>query len=589
MPDWIKASRAASLNTMVMVACAIVVGALLFWNAWTFAYVFWIGTSPLPFGDQWDAGLFPEQWTQNLFGLHNEHRPALARLVGALDWYLADARNGVNATFIAVCYPVVGLVLFKLVNTIVGDWRRAAVIAGLASAIILTLAQWENLLWPFQTHFVGSFVFALLALFFAARTAPPSQSPRWKTVNVLVCLFASFFAVSLASGLLVLPFVAALFFILGASPRLKYGYIVFVIIVLGLYFYRYASPNHLNPLAALRNVWAVGNFALAYLGSPFTRGDPSLAAVVGASGVLALIVVVADAVITFLREPRLLQASKGAAYLVLLLFAVFIFCADGATALGRVIDFGIEGALAPRYATPAVFFWAGLVAACLVQPYVRRSGSSSILCWGGAVLGVALASTVAFQQRAYVASMYNKRAERFNAAIAYLLGIRNQPVIFPLYPQPAVFAGHLDEPFERLRHARKSIFAAEDWMARLGTPLREWKPDLSRDCRGAIERRAIVPDQAEPISELAGWAWDDERRRVPDLIAFTDARDLVLGFAAPGFRRVDLREQQVAVTSSAAGWNGFVRADQTVTIHAYGVMLGRSNRACEFATSFSSQ
>jgi hypothetical protein len=589
MPDWIKASRALRLNTLAAVACVVVVGALLFWNAWTFAYVFWIGTSPLPFGDQWDASLFPEESIRYLFRLHNEHRPALGRLVGVLDWYLADARNGVNASFIALCYPVVGLVLFKLVNTIVADWRRAAVLAGLASAITLSVAQWENMLWGFQTHFVGSFVFALLALFFAARAAPPSQSPRWKTVNVLLCLFASFFALSLASGLLVLPFVAALFFILGASARLKYGYIGFAIVAFGLYFHGYASPNHSNPLAALRNVWLVVRFALAYVGSPFAQGHTDVAAAVGALGALVLIVLVADAVITFLREPRLLQAPEGAAYVVLLLFAVFIFCTGGAAALGRALDLGIEGALAPRYATPALFFWGDLVVACLVQPDVCRDAVSHFLRWGGAVLGVALASTVAFQQRAYVASMYNKRADRFNAAIAYVIGIRNQPVILQLYPQPPVFAGHLDEPFQRLRRARKSIFTDDDWVARLGTPLREWKPDLSVACRGAIDQRAIVPDQAVAISEVAGWAWDDERRRVPDLIVFTDARGLVVGFGGLGVRRLDVRGQQAGVTSSATGWNGFVRADQTATIHAYAVMLGRSNRACEFARSVSSQ
>jgi hypothetical protein len=173
-----------------------------------------------------------------------------------------------------------------------------------------------------------------------------------------------------------------------------------------------------------------------------------------------------------------------------------------------------------------------------------------------------------------------------SGAIAYLLGIRNQAVAVELYPPAAeVRKGHLDEPFERLRHARKSVFAAEDWAARLGTPLREWKPDLNSACRGAVDRRAPVPDQATAISELAGWAWDDEHRRVPDLIAFTDAQGLVIGFGAPGFRRVDAREQQAGVTSSASGWRGFVRADPTATVHAYGVMLGRSDWSCEFATS----
>jgi len=588
MPDWIKASCAVRLNTMAALACAIVVGALLFWNAWTFAYIFWIGTSPLPFGDQWS--LFPDQIIRNLFGLHNEHRPTLGRLVGLLDWYVDDARNRVNATFIVICYPVLGLTLFKLVKTIVADWRRAVLFTGLASAIILSAAQWENMLWGFQTTFVGSFVLALLALFFAALAAPASQLPGRKTANVVLCLSASFFAVfSLASGLLVLPFVTALFFLLGTSPRIKYGYSVFAIAALGFYFYGYAGPSdQANPLTSLRDMSAVGRFTLAYVGSPFARGDPDVAAITGAAGLLVLIVLIANAAITLLREPRLLQAPKGAAYIVLLLFAVFIFCTGGLTALGRSTGFGIGGALSPRYATPALFFWGDIVVACLVQSDVRRDGVSPFLCCGGAALGVALASYVAFNQRAYVESMYNKRAEKFNAAIAYLLGIRNQPVVLQLYPQAAaVLAGHLDKPFQRLQRAHKSIFT-DDWVARLGTPLREWKPDLGSACRGAIDRRALVPDQATAISELVGWAWDDERRRVPDLIAFTDARGLVVGFAAPGFRRVDVR-QEAGVTSSAAGWNGFARADQTVTIHAYGVALGFSNRACEFAASLSSR
>jgi hypothetical protein len=591
MLDWIKASKAVRLSTMAAFACAVVVGALLFWNASTFAYVFWIGTSPVPFADQWDAPLFPDEIIRNLFRLHNEHRPALARLILLLDWYLADARNAVNAAFIAACYPVFGLTLFKLVNTIVADWRRAALFAGLASAIILSVAQWENMLWGFQTHFVGSFVFVLLALYFAARAALPSQSSGWKTTNVALCLFASFFAVfSLASGLLALPFVAALFFIVGASPRLKYGYILFAVAAIGFYLHDFAIPgDHSNPLVSLRDPLAVGHFALAYVGSPFARGHVDVAAPVGALGLLVLIALIADAVIALRREPRLPQAPKGAAYIALLLFAVFIFCVGGLTGLGR-INFGIPEALAPRYATPALFFWAALVAACLVQSDVRRSGGSRILHWGGAVLGVALAACVAFQQRAYVADMYNKKPDRFNAAIAYLLGIRNKPIALQLYPVPPVLAaGHLDEPFLRLERSRKSIFAAEDWVARLGTPLREWKPDLNEACRGAIDRRAPVPDQATAISEIAGWAWDDERKRVPDLIVFTDASGLVIGFAGLGVRRLDVRERQTGVTSSAVGWEGYVRADGTATIHAYGVALGRSSRACEFATSLSSQ
>jgi hypothetical protein len=589
MLNWLRALSAKPLETMSTRACLVVVGALLFWNASTFGYVMWLGISPLPFGDQWDgcgASLSPEQCLRNLFAQHNEHRPALARLIGFLDWYLADARNVINLSFIALCYPVFGGALFNLVNKIVADWRRAAVVSGLALAIALSAVQWENMLWAFQTVFVGSFVCAFLALFFAALAVqqPPPAEP--KLIDFFLCMFASLLAVfSLASGLLILPCVIALFFIRSAPARLKYGYTVFAIATVALYFYGFSRPTeHANPLTSLGDVWRVVHFTLVYIGSPFARGDVDAALVVGAVGSLVLIALIANAVIAFRREPGLLQTPKATAYVALLLFAVFVISAAGLTALGR-INFGIRQPLAPRYATPALLFWADLIAVCLVQSYVQRHTPRRIFHWFGALMGVALASYGAVHQIDYIPFARKLRTERFDAAIAYLIGIRNQPVVLALYPEPsALLTGHLDQPFQDLQRSRKSIFT-EDWADRLGTPMREWRLHLGSGCRGAVDRREIVPDQAAPISQLEGWAWDDERKRASDLIVFTDAQGLVVGFAGLGVPRIDVRRDQAGIMSTYTGWKGFVRAERTVPMQAYGIIFSQPNRACEFAVS----
>jgi hypothetical protein len=588
-PNWLRTPNARPLEMKSTRAWLIIfVGILLFWNAATFGYVMWIGFSPLPFGDQWGS-LFPEQSIRNLFAQHNEHRPTLTRLIGLLDWYLADARNTVNLSFIALCYPAFGVALFKLVNVIAADWRRAAVVTGLAFATALSAAQWENMTWGFQTGFVGSFVCAFLALFFASLAAQRQTSAERKSINVLLCLSASFLAVfSLASGLLILPLVIALLFICGASAKLKYGYAAFAIAMFACYLYGYSGPiEHANPLASLRDVWAVAHFALAYIGSPFARGDVDVASSVGALGALVLLALAANAAVVFWREPRLLDTPKLAAYVALLLFAVFVISAGGLTALGR-INLGIRQPLAPRYATPALLFWADLIALCLVQSYVHRH-ARRIFRRLGAIIGVVLASYVAACQIDYMPVARKLRAERFDAAIAYLIGIRNQPVVLALYPIPStLLAGHLEGPFQRLQRSRKSIFTV-DWADRLGTPLRGWNLRLGPGCRGAVDRRSIVPDQAAPISQLEGWAWDDERERAPDLIVFTDAAGLVVGFAGLGVPRADVRTVHAEITSDYTGWKGFVSADRTVIMQAYGVIFGRSNRACEFAASLAAR
>ena len=221
----------------------IVVGALSLWNVSTSLYMMWIGYSPLPSGDQWDTALFPDESIRNLFAQHNERRPTLGRLLGLLDWYLASARNVINISFIALCYPVFTLALFMLVDTIVGNWRRSALVAVLALAIIVSALQWGNLLWRFQTAFVGSFILAFLSLFFARRASQKPQSVARTTTSFGLCLMSSFFAAfSLASGLLTLIFVPMMLFILNASAKLQYSYVAFAAATLVAYFYDYASP-----------------------------------------------------------------------------------------------------------------------------------------------------------------------------------------------------------------------------------------------------------------------------------------------------------------------------------------------------------
>ena len=82
-----------------------------------------------------------------------------------------------------------------------------------------------------------------------------------------------------------------------------------------------------------------------------------------------------------------------------------------------------------------------------------------------------------------------------------------------------------------------------------------------------------MPEQETSISELVGRAWDDTRRRVPDLTVFTDAQDLVVGFATPGYPCDDVRCAQPRITSNYTGRERFARDDTIDTLRAYGIFF----------------
>ena len=82
-----------------------------------------------------------------------------------------------------------------------------------------------------------------------------------------------------------------------------------------------------------------------------------------------------------------------------------------------------------------------------------------------------------------------------------------------------------------------------------------------------------MPEQETSISELVGRAWDDTRRRVPDLTVFIDAQDLVVGFATPGYPCDDVRCAQPRITSNYTGRERFARDDTIDTLRAYGIFF----------------
>ncbi len=567
---------------MAAYLAAATVTALLLWNAATTFALMWIGTSALPFGDQWDTSLLPDELIRNLFAQHNEHRPAVARLVGWLDWYLADARNAMTATFIALCHVVFGLVLFRLVHMVVKDWRGAALISALATAIVVADRQTENLLWGFQTAFVGSFAAALLALFCAVITTT-ARSSAGRMASFAACLVASGVSVfSLASGVLTLVFVTILLFLASAPLVFRAGYSLFSIGLIAFYLHDYSRPTyHTNPWVAIHHGLKLARYTAAYLGAPFAEGRRHIAVYFGAWGALLVAGLLIWSAVSYRRERRSNDIRGIAAYYGLILFTGLIGCAALMTGLGR-LDFGLGQAMSVRYGTPASMFWGVLVAALIVSPAIRGRWPSRVVQGYGVLLATGLAVFVATQQLKYMPKARDMHRDKLLGGIAYLVGLRSGPEVLHIYPIASrVAEGHLDEAMQRLKESHKSIFSYR-WANLLGLPLGELRGEPVSGCHGAVDQATLVQAGEAPISKVAGWAWNDRSRRSPDLIILTGQDGTISGFGVPGFRRLGGGQGQSGMPDNN-GWTGFARGGDADMYHAFEIYLGKTARICELA------
>ncbi len=266
-----------------------------------------------------------------------------------------------------------------------------------------------------------------------------------------------------------------------------------------------------------------------------------------------------------------------------LILAFMIIGAALMAALGRVL-FGPLQAMSSRYGTPALAFWADLVVLCFMRAQLAAGPVAKALPRGGGALGVFLACSLALHQLGYVNLVHRISAERLSGAMAYMVGVRSQPAL-SLYPVADPLAkGALDKRFETLALQHKSIFA-EGWPEHLGSPLRAWTGESQGHCSGVVDNRANVPGGAV-VQQLEGWAWLTDKRRAPDLIAFTDNRGTIVGFAEPGFMRKPLKKSLHSRRAMFAGFVGFAPGGPQTPYQAFGITLSHGMaRACAFAVS----
>ena len=404
---------------------------------WLGSLIFRYGVDS-PFGDQW-SGTFPlfakmQADTLSLsdfFAFHNEHRIFFPKL---LTFFLARLTHWNNRVELLVIWLLVCVCAFNIWQTakLTGhrNTRAHLVLLLTASVLFFTPLQWENLLWGFQIGF-------LLPL--ACMTALPwiafSRWPFNFVYTLLLCLVSTF---SIASGMAAWLLAAGLLSLTNSKAESRFHLLCWSLWIctafasVAFYFHGFDPPGgHPSGMEALRHPLLAIQFALTYLGFPFSSGtslnETALATSVG--GALVAFLGLALAYLWRVRTDRIF-VQRSAPWLALIGIAL-INCF--LTMFGRV-GFGISAATRPRYVSFAILLPIGLLflAAQIFGHWrVRQPLFNGLRKWtlfGSFAFSVALGLLFCFGTIRVLDSWPALQHERLSGkAVLFLINILDEP------------------------------------------------------------------------------------------------------------------------------------------------------------------
>ncbi len=319
-----------------------------------------------PWLDEWDSTrLLLEKMQAGTLGLadffafHNEHRIFFPRLLTFGLAKLTHWNVRVELLMIWILACVCSLNLWRVAQ--VSGWRNSRTRHWLllgTNVLLFSPLQWQNLLWGFQIGF-----FLPLATMTACLWVAPSFRRPFDFLGTMVLCFITTF--SIASGFASWFLTAPLLLLWNGKTRAggeKIWWLIWASVGIGsvcFYFHGFARPAaHPSPIAAVKDPLLAIQFALAYLGNPFSSGtafdQASIAQMTGAALVIALLVSVIY-LWSCQRDRRLLAHSLPWLSLTTIALVNAVL-----TTFGR-FGFGMNSALPSRYVSFAIMLPIGLL------------------------------------------------------------------------------------------------------------------------------------------------------------------------------------------------------------------------------------
>ncbi len=517
-----------------------------------------IGYSPVPYWDMWDGTVnfilrFDDAPIDQMFEQHNEHRLVLARLFFLIEYYVFDG-SGIfltvcNYLFVFVSWGVFARCLYQI-NAPDSPPRDIHLLVVILGAWLFLWAQKVNFLWAFQSQFFLAQLLPLIAFLLLSKAA--YQSRVWSMTFCAAIMIGVTSALSMANGVLALPFMAAWAIIL-RMPKAQVAALALIAeLTLWLYFTDYSQPSGHGALfeTILTDPVGILVYTFRYLGNPGVHlaGSSGLIKIVSTLGGFGLAVFAAVAAFRATQNRPAEPIAAG-----LLLFIIYVGASAFVTAGGRLI-LGMDTAVSSRYTTPTLMAWAAVF--CIASPQILRIYRAS----DRAALGLVSTALVALclLMVSQVRALESKQALNHDKALAVLaleMGIGDREPISLIYPHiPPVL-----DVASRASDADLGIFGWQIYRGVRESIGQTTELPSTKSCTGRLERYDII-DTIDDYVRVYGWQFDSVRKPKTRRVQFVDEHGTIVGAALHGRASPQL-EQAYGRAAARSGFVGYLKID----------------------------
>ncbi|HTW65663.1 MAG TPA: hypothetical protein VME17_13645 [Bryobacteraceae bacterium] len=581
--------RASLSLSWVLLVCGI---ATALSTAWIVHQTF----SPILFFDQW--GVVNQMMQGNghlslaqLWQQHNEHRIPWGKIAVYADLKFFGGRNISLLIEIYLIQAMEALFLAWMFRR----YRKSNPVEIATAAALFLFAmfypiQIENFYWGFQVAFVTlpwAAAVSIGAMIVHSEHAASREPAPWFSWPLAVSLAAAIVAeTSLASGLLLWPVLLFVSFALRMPAKTKCLIAGVGVLAVGAFLWGYRSPGQTaNPLESLHHPLAVAKFMRATLAWSWDSTMPT-AALWPDFTELCVMIAVAIVIVALIRTVR--PGNKpDKLELFLLANAGFLLLTLLVVALGRM-NFGLPQAIASRYQTIALAFWASFGALLLLWSSKAHNPARLV-----EVQIVFLMLILAGVPR-FFSSEATAKAHRRSLAEAYTTLLqdpadseaRGAISPYPNFAEEHAFleSHHLGVDDREFPHV-EGILEPVGFSPQNPLKVAGFQVLPADQCAGHLDSVRSATGGPEMV-RVSGWGWmlgtpSHPPRKV--VLALDDGT--VVGSARLSIPRPDVRKQVAGVTELRTGWKAEVSLPPGRALRAF-LVADRSGDVCPVQDEF---
>ena len=494
--------------------------------------------SAVPFWDMWNGYLEFYTKVQSgewyaWFAQHNEHRVFLSRILFWIDINFFDGASYLLIICNFLLMVSIVWLFYKFIKDLFQESSTKFYLFGLIVVLMFSWMQNNNIIWGFQSQFFLAYLVPLLAFYLLARYVDTNQNIYYRGALLVGILSV----LTMGNGILVLPLLIILGFVLKLSKLKQLILIAVTVLTLMIYFSDYVAPAGHGSLTQtlLHQPKEFILYIFTYLGGPigYAIGKSKLLVI----QLFGCLFIVSSLYFTY-RAFK--EENKKPLIFALLIFMAYIGGTAFGTAGGRAI-FGVNQALESRYMTPSLMAWSSLL---IVYVYFAKSTISTSRFFKILVILVPLL-LLSQQIRVF---KYNSDSQMMVAVLSLEMGIKDEEFTRHIFPNYDWLYNLAKEPKEK----NLSIFGNQyikDISQKLDKNITQIP---SKDFVGAMDEIQTIPNEKN-FYRVRGWIYDNEQSLVPKNGLIVNETGKVVGYILSGFERVDVAD----AISKKAKYSGF--------------------------------